>query len=110
MGIIEQIDTIFIHPAFRLALNKAKLGDESELRFIFFETMFHTYEKSTLNASRNYGKSRWLNTCHILEEIRNTAPPENLDIRFKIPPKTLTQNVEYLVKEIQMNTNSLLTA
>lgn len=90
MNILQQIETAFNHPAFRLAIQSVKQGDESDLKHLFFEIMFHTYEKSTLNASRKYGANRWMEqTCKILEEVRNTPPPENLDLRLKIPSKRL---------------------
>lgn len=87
MTINQQIESILKHPFFNFALQKFGSGDDKELRHLFFEIIFHTYEKTTLNSAKTYSRYRWLNTCDTLAEIRNTAPPENLDLRLPIPDK-----------------------
>lgn len=88
-----QIEAILAHPYFKLAISNYMEGESKELKHLLFEALFHTYKKSTLNARRTYGKSRWLNTCVILEEIENTPPPDNLDLLLPIPPRKSLQNI-----------------
>lgn len=92
MTINQQIDSIFKHPFFQLAMKRYQEGDPADLRQLFFEMHFHVYEKTTLNASRTYGTYRWLDTTEIIAEVRATPPPDNLDIRLPIPPRSAFKN------------------
>lgn len=92
MTINQQIDSIFKHPFFQLAMKRYQEGDTADLRQLFFEVHYHVYEKCNLNASRTYGLKRWLNTCDIKKEIKGTPPPDNLDLILPIPEKKPLQN------------------
>lgn len=98
MTIKAQIDALFRHPALPAAMDSYQQGDEIALRHIFFETIFHVYQKTTLNASRTYGTNRWLDSCEILQEIRDTPPPDNLDLRLPIPEKKVIVEVVPVIK------------
>lgn len=97
----KQIEAIFEHPFFESAINKFITGDDSDLRHLFHELQFHVYDKATLNASINYGKHRWLNSCDVKKEIRNTPPPDNLDLSMQIPVKKTILNTAKFVDQKQ---------
>lgn len=111
----QQIEAIFDHPFFQLAMAKFISGDDSELRHLFHELQYHVYDKATHNASITYGTNRWLNSCDIKREIRHTEPPKNLDLSMPIPEhkpvpiKTTFVNKKSSSKNVQVRaTNQLL--
>ncbi len=87
MTIKGQTEAIISHPCFKEAIDQYISGDYRLMKHLLSEVQIHIWQKTALTASRVYGRNRWLDSCKILAEIRETPPPDNLDIRFPIPDK-----------------------
>lgn len=80
--IVQQSKAIIEHPFFKHCLELAQNGDMSGFERLFYEYGSHVWEINSLNASRVYGQWHRANHCDTKREIRNCAPPTNLDLRL----------------------------
>ena len=78
----QQAKLIIEHPFFKQSLENAQNGDFSGFERILMESMLHTWERCSLDASRIYGQFRRANSCDIKKEIRDMPPPTTLDLRL----------------------------
>lgn len=86
--IVQQSKSIISHPYFKHCLELAQNGDMSGFERLFYESLSHSWEVNSLNASRLYGQWHRNNHMVIKKEIREMPPPTNLDLRLPfIQPK-----------------------
>lgn len=86
--IVQQSKAILEHPFFKHCLELAQIGDMSGFERLFYEIGSHYWEINSLNCSRVYGQWHRANHCDTKREIRNCAPPTNLNLRLPfVKPK-----------------------